>query len=343
MVTAETNIATRSRSASNSSDLEIRRSSLKRKKIPPPLDLCRESSQTSEKPSASLQSNENQIENARKNSDVLPQPPKVQYLGRTSLSNSYKQSNQFPMYHTRYHQHLSQPYGASWGFNPVVTPYGIMTPMMMPISDPYMTNYGVMQPPHLYPSSGVNTYFAQYAGIPQNNDVTLSTQDIPGSSREFYSDHNTTETSKESNSGNSSPLAEKHMEATSIKSETTKDPNLANELERTRDGEQQAHKKADSDKNLMACHGRTCDQHERLDDEEGDDEEDEEGTEFAIEEDAMRSENKGDLIKGKLHIQNHMFSFEFPHTEPSTNKKMFMSICNKIWNETEELNSGSVP
>lgn len=42
-------------------------------------------------------------------------------------------------------------------------------------------------------------------------------------------------------------------------------------------------------------------------------------------------------IMGEIRILRNVFSFEFPVNESSVDKKMFLSICNSVWDKSEEL------
>lgn len=44
-----------------------------------------------------------------------------------------------------------------------------------------------------------------------------------------------------------------------------------------------------------------------------------------------------DVLQGEIRIQRNVFSFEFPAYSPAIDKKMFMSICDKVWDESRTL------
>ena len=81
-------------------------------------------------------------------------------------------------------------------------------------------------------------------------------------------------------------------------------------------------------------------QNEESDD--GDDEEDEDA-DLAIESDALptpiftRRPTAPEMMQGEIRIMQNKFSFEFPITNSQVDRKMFLSICNKIWVESREL------
>ncbi|SMN21233.1 similar to Saccharomyces cerevisiae YDR480W DIG2 MAP kinase-responsive inhibitor of the Ste12p transcription factor [Maudiozyma saulgeensis] len=74
-----------------------------------------------------------------------------------------------------------------------------------------------------------------------------------------------------------------------------------------------------------------------------DEEEEEEEADLAIESDALptpiftRRPPPPEMMQGEIRIMQNKFSFEFPATNPAIDRKMFLSICNKIWTESREL------
>ncbi|QLQ81884.1 hypothetical protein HG537_0G01380 [Torulaspora globosa] len=44
-----------------------------------------------------------------------------------------------------------------------------------------------------------------------------------------------------------------------------------------------------------------------------------------------------DTVLGEIRISGNVFSYEFPSQRPSIDKKMFMSICDKVWDESRRL------
>lgn len=79
------------------------------------------------------------------------------------------------------------------------------------------------------------------------------------------------------------------------------------------------------------------------------DEDDEEGTDLAIEDGAvptptfttfqrsLQQQQSPTLLQGEIRLSSHIFAFEFPLSSSNVDKRMFMSICNKVWNESKEL------
>ena len=71
--------------------------------------------------------------------------------------------------------------------------------------------------------------------------------------------------------------------------------------------------------------------------------EDEEEADLAIESDALptpvftKPPEPPELMQGEVRIMQNKFSFEFPVNSPAVDRKMFLSICNKIWTESREL------
>lgn len=49
-----------------------------------------------------------------------------------------------------------------------------------------------------------------------------------------------------------------------------------------------------------------------------------------------KEQQPDNMITGDIRIMNNIFTFEFPHDE-TLDKHMFLSICNKVWNENLEL------
>lgn len=69
----------------------------------------------------------------------------------------------------------------------------------------------------------------------------------------------------------------------------------------------------------------------------------EEEADLAIESDALptpvftKPPVPPELMQGEIRIMQNKFSFEFPVNSPPVDRKMFLSICNKIWTESREL------
>ena len=74
-----------------------------------------------------------------------------------------------------------------------------------------------------------------------------------------------------------------------------------------------------------------------------DDDDDDEDSDLAIESDALptpiftRRPAAPEMMQGEIRIMQNKFSFEFPVTNSQVDRKMFLSICNKIWVESREL------
>ena len=45
-------------------------------------------------------------------------------------------------------------------------------------------------------------------------------------------------------------------------------------------------------------------------------------------------------MQGDIRLMNNNFRFEFPLTSPTVDKKLFLNICGKIWDESRKLNDG---
>ncbi|EJS41380.1 dig1p [Saccharomyces arboricola H-6] len=78
-------------------------------------------------------------------------------------------------------------------------------------------------------------------------------------------------------------------------------------------------------------------------------EDDEESTDLAIEDGAvptptfttfqrsLQQHQSPTLLQGEIRLSSHIFAFEFPLSSSNVDKRMFMSICNKVWNESRGL------
>ncbi|AMD22584.1 HHL186Wp [Eremothecium sinecaudum] len=49
----------------------------------------------------------------------------------------------------------------------------------------------------------------------------------------------------------------------------------------------------------------------------------------------------GESIRGEITILDDTFAFEFSSIKDKTDKKMFISICDKVWDESKKLNNGT--
>ncbi|AQZ14978.1 DIG2 (YDR480W) and DIG1 (YPL049C) [Zygosaccharomyces parabailii] len=65
---------------------------------------------------------------------------------------------------------------------------------------------------------------------------------------------------------------------------------------------------------------------------EGDDLRETHGSQLTVEDDPSE-----DALQGEIRIQRNVFSFDFPAHSPAIDKKMFMSICDKVWDESKIL------
>lgn len=72
----------------------------------------------------------------------------------------------------------------------------------------------------------------------------------------------------------------------------------------------------------------------------------EEDVEMAIEDGAMPSPAtlapQNTVIQGEIKLQQETFAFELSRVQDVTDKKMFMSICDKVWDEAKELSRRGV-
>ncbi|CAR28633.1 hypothetical protein ZYGR_0S02670 [Zygosaccharomyces rouxii] len=57
---------------------------------------------------------------------------------------------------------------------------------------------------------------------------------------------------------------------------------------------------------------------------------------LTVEDDTTVPSTSDELMQGEIRIQRDVFSFEFPGNSPAIDKKMFMSICDKVWDESRE-------
>lgn len=71
------------------------------------------------------------------------------------------------------------------------------------------------------------------------------------------------------------------------------------------------------------------------------DEDDTESVHLAIEDNAeplpSREPQATENVQGEVRISGNVFSYEFPCNNPGIDKKMFMSICDKVWDESKRL------
>lgn len=59
-------------------------------------------------------------------------------------------------------------------------------------------------------------------------------------------------------------------------------------------------------------------------------------SQLTVDDDTTFSSASDELMQGEIRIQRDVFSFEFPGNSPAIDKKMFMSICDKVWDESRE-------
>ncbi|GCF00496.1 hypothetical protein ZYGM_000692 [Zygosaccharomyces mellis] len=59
-------------------------------------------------------------------------------------------------------------------------------------------------------------------------------------------------------------------------------------------------------------------------------------SQLTVDDDTTFSSATDELLQGEIRIQGDVFSFEFPGNSPAIDKKMFMSICDKVWDESRE-------
>ncbi|AGO13620.1 AaceriAGL258Cp [[Ashbya] aceris (nom. inval.)] len=57
------------------------------------------------------------------------------------------------------------------------------------------------------------------------------------------------------------------------------------------------------------------------------------------EEDSAPAPTPGERVRGEITLLDDTFAFEFAPTREKIDKKMFMSICDKIWDESKKINS----
>lgn len=64
-------------------------------------------------------------------------------------------------------------------------------------------------------------------------------------------------------------------------------------------------------------------------------EEEEEHSQLAIEEGALPTPHltAGKMVNGSISINNHSFEFQFPARGKDHDRKLFLSICNKVWSD----------
>ncbi|QLL34767.1 hypothetical protein HG536_0H01420 [Torulaspora globosa] len=292
--------------------------SLKRKRIPPPLSISETNSTTASLHGSGGGSNvsyrlDGESMYARSAPAHVPKfprssvdkrfptmgKPRVQYLGRVSSGVPRRDS---PIQSTNAYK-LKTPYLS----------YFPSYPMPPPVPGPSMAAYAPYHP-YGYPGQ-----LPLYQSTPQQMyNAPMVPQWQPRSAVPYSSQarHHQDMITK----GKRGRLQNDHQ----TKKARTKETD-----ERLRDNQS---KDADND-----SANPPADNEQDQDAENGDDTE---SAHLAIEDDPRpfpSSEPRDQNIVGEIRISGNVFSYEFPSQRPSIDKKMFMSICDKVWDESTRL------
>lgn len=277
--------------------------SLKRKKIPPPLDLSSCSSGSTTAPNSNLNTavqerhtRYGRVESAPPNVPRFPRStstarpigkPRVQYLGKSRPIQSISQQQQLKQGGYK----LKTPFVprmplAPWQQQPQYYPYpyapataaAVPPPMLQP---PIPQNY---QRPYNYP-------------IPPRSAIPLQ---IPYyQDYQSYTPYTTTQRKRPQHSGTATTAVNDSEDLRNKESDANQqNPNQPQRNQET------------------------------------------EYSQLTVDDDTTFSSSSSSIdepMHGEIRIQRNVFSFEFPGNSPAIDKKMFMSICDKVWDESREL------
>lgn len=315
---------------------KLSQSSLKRRKIPPPLGITptsKKSKQSASNVSISTATNSTTQQGNKVSRPQVLQRPRVQYLGKINQTRQYSQTATTPSFHNRirygsitavpsqYHlpPQQQQQQIAPIGFTQPFPGSGAQTGMpphpMSGIPPPFPTS----TTPYMTPS-----YYYPYGRMPPNPAMIPQTAATAGTAYYPY-------------------VNNPSMVAT-----------MPDYL--YRDNSVQYDGSDFSIKRQMSKSPTTQDSKEDEDENEEENGDDIEGSDLAIEDGAVptpvftrfpqgvssdnmkhgsiNESNSNGLMFGEIRIQDNRYSFEFPQKESKElNKKIFMSICNQIWNE----------
>lgn len=301
--------------------------SLKRKKIPPPLNL----SETSRNGSTNCSSGNNSATStyyARENLGAKSAPanvpkfprsttqgkfpfigkPRVQYLGKVSNVISRQQPNQINGYK------LKTPYVPYFPRGPSYPP-----PPSMPAYPYYPYAYPGQFPVYQTPQQ-------PYGGPPFMVSASATASTNPRSAMPYSSQ---AQYYQESDLNGKRPKVKRqHQQVKKPKVQETgdyvtddlrgKEKEEAEDENHKEDGENEQRHKSANDDDCESAH-------------------------LAIENGAAFSPSMNsnpNTVLGEIRILRNVFSFEFPVNSSSVDKKMFMSICDKVWDESKGLDKG---
>ncbi|QHS76682.1 Dig1p [Saccharomyces paradoxus] len=353
--------------------------SLKRGRVPAPLNLSDSNTNThacSSKEGSLASSNSAHFPSVI-NQSVKSAPaqvtqhskfqPRVQYLGKASSRQSIQVNNNSNNY-GKVHMPSAgvmtamNPYMPMnrYIMSPYYNPYGIPPPHML--NKPIMTPYGSypypMGPRTSIPFAmqGGNTRpyeENEYGGSSYRNKRVNDSYDSPLSGTASTGKTRRSEEGSRNSSPGSSANASPTQQRTDLR--PTSDMIPTEEYHFERDALLSANTKARSASTSTSTSTSISTNRDRSSWHEAEaNEEDEEGTDLAIEDGAVPTptfttfqrasqpqQQSPSLLQGEIRLSSHIFAFEFPLSSNNVDKKMFMSICNKVWNESKELTKKS--
>ncbi|CAI4053449.1 hypothetical protein SKDZ_16G2200 [Saccharomyces kudriavzevii ZP591] len=339
--------------------------SLKRGKVPAPLNLLDSNTSThasSSKEGSSASSNSVQFPSIT-SQGVKSAPaqvtqhskfqPRVQYLGKASSRQSIQVNNnsstcgKIPM--------------PSAGIMTAINPY---MPMNRYIMSPYYNPYGI-PPPHMMNKPIMTPYGPYPYPIGPRSSIPFGMQG--GNTRSFeeneygasgYRNKRGNDSSDSPLSGTASTGKSRRSEEGSRNSSAGSSANVSPTHQHTDLGPadvipaEEYHLEQDA---LLSANTKTRSTSTSTSTSRGSwhdaepNEDDEEGTDLAIEDGAvptptfttfqrsLQQQQSPTLLQGEIRLSSHIFAFEFPLSSSNVDKRMFMSICNKVWNESKEL------
>ncbi|GMC19450.1 unnamed protein product [Saccharomyces cerevisiae] len=290
--------------------------------------------------------------------------PRVQYLGKASSRQSIQVNNSSNSY--------GKPHMPSAGIMSAMNPY---MPMNRYIMSPYYNPYGI-PPPHMLNKPIMTPYVSYPYPMGPRTSIPYAMQ---GGNARPYEENEYSASSyrnKRVNDSYDSPLSgtastgktrrsEEGSRNSSVGSSANAGPTQqradlrpadmipAEEYHFERDALLSANTKARSASTSTST--STSTNRDRSSWHEAEPNEDEEeGTDLAIEDGAVPTptfttfqrtsqpqQQSPSLLQGEIRLSSHIFAFEFPLSSSNVDKKMFMSICNKVWNESKELTKKS--
>ncbi|EDO14733.1 hypothetical protein Kpol_333p3 [Vanderwaltozyma polyspora DSM 70294] len=339
----------------NETDLKtLSKISLKRKRIPSPLNLSKSYDHYSATTSDATPINQDYNSNSSNSNigghtingnskstyqsapphitkHVIRKKPRVQYLGKSTGIPNARQMRSMQMYPS-YNQRSRTPYGQFYPnlmMDPYMSPYhGQMSGY--PLRTPFQSQFN----PQFfgYPRTAV-PYTSQsqyYKDFPRNSGLTS-----PAGSKN---------NSPNSRGPSSSPLGST-SNINAYSSNPSRYQQSSTEIKYYDENKQNIDRNNDND------NANSSDDNDATggNDEDDDDDENDENTDLAIAADdeppqviaVNNDSSQSSLMQGEIRLLRHTFSFEFPLAtttfEKKIDKKMFMSICDKVWDESQIL------